>query len=95
MTDPPVPPDVHDTSTCESPELPTTDAGASGVVYGVTAADLSDTPPVPASLVADTLNTYPVTLPLVSPDTVAGDDVEVPSAYVDHDAPPSVDYSIV
>ena len=94
MTDPPVPPGVHDTSTCESPGLASTDTGASGVLYGVTGgSDLSDTPPVPASLVADTLNTYPV--PLVSPVTVADADVEVPSAYVDHDAPPSVEYSIV
>ena len=95
MSDPPLPPDVHDTTTCESPGLPTTDTGASGIVYGTTAADGSDTPPVPASLVADTLNTYPVAMPLVSPVTVADADVEVPSSYVDHDVPPSVEYSIV
>ena len=59
--------------------------GALGTVRGVTAEDVAETTPVPATLVALTRNVYDV--PFVKPVTVADADVEVPSANVAHDTP--------
>ena len=50
------------------PGVPETPVGASGTVAGVTAADAAEFVPVPALLVAATLNVYAV--PFVSPFTV-------------------------
>ena len=92
IADPPSPPAVHDTAAWESPALPTTDTGASGTVYGVTDVDTADAAPVPAALVADTLNTYPV--PLVNPVTVWATSADAVSATaVVHDFPSSDEYS--
>ena len=70
IADPPSTPGaVHDNATRESPGVPATAVGAPGVVRGLTVADADVVAaPVPAALVADTLNTYPV--PLVNPVTV-------------------------
>ena len=67
------------------PEVPATLVGAPGTVRGVTADDAVETVPVPAALVALTLNVYGV--PLVKPVTVALAVVEVPSANVVHVVP--------
>ena len=61
-------------------------------MYGVTDADTSDHGPVPASLVADTRNTYPE--PFTNPVTVT-DCAATPDANVDHDPPASAEYSTV
>ena len=52
---------------------------------GVTDADTTDVAPVPAALVALTLNVYAV--PFVNPVTVALAAVDTPSAKVAHVAP--------
>ena len=60
---------------------------------GADGSDGSDTPPVPAALVADTLNTYPV--PFDSPVTSTFNvDAATPVANVDH-VSPSAEYSTV
>ena len=64
--------------TCVLPEVPATEVGALGTVRGVTAAETVDVAPVPAALVALTLNVYAV--PFVKPVTVAEAVVDVPSA---------------
>ena len=64
------------------PAVPVTEVGAPGVVTGVTAEDAVETVPVPAALVALTLNVYGV--PFVKPVTVADPDVDVPSANIVH-----------
>ena len=53
------------------------DVGASGTVAGVTGLDEMDDTPVPAALVAVTVNVYEV--PFVSPVMVIGEDVPVPT----------------
>ena len=65
--------------TCVLPAVPATEVGAPGTVRGTTAADVSAAP-VPAALVALTLNVYDV--PFVKPVTVAEVAVDVPSANV-------------
>ena len=47
---------VHDTATEESPNTPDTPVGAPGSVAGTTAAEADDAEPVPALLVAVTVN---------------------------------------
>jgi hypothetical protein len=47
---------VHDTSTEPSPAVPPTAVGAPGTVRGVTAAEAAESSPVPAALVAATVN---------------------------------------
>ena len=76
---------VHVSETCALPAVPATDVGAPGGDTGVTADDAVDTVPVPAALVALTLNVYAV--PLVKPVTVAAAVVDVPSVNVVHVVP--------
>ena len=65
---------VQATETWAAPEVPITDVGAPGVVYGVTALDAPDAEPVPAAFVAVTVKVYevpgvkPVTLQVSAPD---------------------------
>lgn len=78
---------VHDTLAWPSPAVPVTAVGAPGTVAGVTADDADDAVPVPAALVAVTVNVYavpfvkPVTVAVVAPVVVAvnppGEDVTV------------------
>ena len=67
-----VPPDckgaVHERVTRLSPGTPTTDIGALGVVTGTTDADADESLPLPALLLAETVNVYDV--PFVIPTTV-------------------------
>ena len=59
---------VQETSAEESPNTPDTPVGAPGTVAGVTAPEALDATPVPAALVAVTVNVYEV--PFVRPVTV-------------------------
>jgi hypothetical protein len=52
------------------PRTPVTAVGAPGTVAGVTAADATDSAPLPTALVACTVNVYAV--PFVKPVTVHG-----------------------
>ena len=56
IAEPPVVGAVHDTVTCVLPNTPDTPVGASGTVEGTTAEDALDAEPVPAALVAVTVN---------------------------------------
>ena len=56
---------VHEIVTEPLPGVPTTSVGDPGIVGGVTAADAVDADPVPAELLAVTVNVYGV--PFVSP----------------------------
>jgi hypothetical protein len=67
-----------------------TDCGAPGFVRGV-ADTVADVAPVPPALFAATRKRYSV--PLVRPVTVTDVAVDVPSANVDHDAPPLDEYA--
>jgi hypothetical protein len=49
---------ANDTIACELPTIADTSVGASETVHGVTIADTLDTPPIPATLVAVTVNVY-------------------------------------
>ena len=76
---------LHVSDTCVLLGVPTTLVGAPGTVRGITAADVADTAPVPAALVALTRKVYEV--PLVKPVTVAAAVVDVPSANTTQSVP--------
>jgi hypothetical protein len=59
---------VHDNATWPSPGDPVTPVGAPGTPTGVTAAEASESAPVPTALIAATVNVYAV--PFVNPVTV-------------------------
>jgi hypothetical protein len=59
---------VHVTATCVLPRVAVPIVGAPGSVAGVTDADAEDDEPVPAALIAATVNVYAV--PFVNPVTV-------------------------
>jgi hypothetical protein len=58
----------HERFTRPSPEVPTTDIGALGVVTGIAEAETADSTLVPALLVAETVKVYE--RPFVNPRTV-------------------------
>ena len=58
----------HERFTRPSPEVPTTDIGALGVVTGIAEAETADCSLVPALLVAETVKVYE--RPFVKPVTV-------------------------
>ena len=72
---PSVPGTFHDKKTCAFPAAAVRLVGASGTVASVIGLDDADEGPVPAALVAVTVNVYAV--PFVKPVTVIGPPVEV------------------
>ena len=83
---------VHDNPTWPSPAVAKRSVGASGgTTASVASTGGSDTGPGPASLTADTRNSYDS--PLASPVTVADSNTDVPSSNVVHKSSPTTEYS--
>ena len=59
----------HETITSESPAVAMISIGLPGTVRGMIEFDVSDSYPVPTSLVAETLKVY--SIPLINPSIVA------------------------
>lgn len=83
---------IHETLACASPAVPVTAVGAPGTVRGVMAAEVADAAPVPAALMAETLNVYAV--PLTRPVTVRVTPLLPVSATAVVHVVPSVDLSM-